>query len=248
MQLPKSCNRQRFSDGQLSPLVFFTAPTTSTMSAITVISHLKSLLVKAEEVPSKFAKLYPTDIQWDELKDLGMSFSEAANKVSTEIQVLMKSRAERAWKDSEPHRLRVQNLRGELFADGRLKQAHIFRRNITTIFEGPKDSSFDSEDVKFRKASTRRRCEQIRGLSPDGVISWAMAFSPSVWAGGAMAEDIFTCLLNDIDPELIQPWPRTIRETLHTLRKDEESLQESGHYNNLLKGELIRFAIKKARD
>jgi hypothetical protein len=218
------------------------------MSATTVISHLKSLLVKAEEIPSKFAKLYPTDIQWDILKDLGMSFSEAANNISSEIQVLMNSRAERAWKDSEPHRLRVQNLRGELFADGRLKQAHIFRRNIVTIFEGPKDSSFDSEDVKSKKASTRRRCEQIRGLSPDGVISWAMAFQPSVWAGGAMASDTFTCLLNDIGPELIQPWPQIIRETLHKLRKDKESLQKSVHYNNLLKGALARSAIEEARD
>jgi hypothetical protein len=215
------------------------------MSATTVISHLKSLLVKAEEVPLKFSKISPTDSQWDILKDLGTSFSEAAKKVSSEIQVLMDSRAERAWKDSEMHRQHVRTLRGELFTDGRLNNAHIFRRNIITIFEGPKDSCFDSDDLKSKKASTRKRCKQIRGLSPGGVISWAMAFPPSRWAGGAMASDLFTCILNDIEPELTQPWPQTIREMLHALRNDEGFLQESLDYDNLLKGTLASCVVEQ---
>jgi hypothetical protein len=206
------------------------------MSTTSVISQLKGLLVKAEELPSKFSKIYPTNGQWDILSDLSMSFSKAAKKIEDEIQVLMNSRAERAWKESEAHRLRAQTLRGDLFANGRLKHAPVFRRNIITIFDGPKDSIFDSEDMKFKKASTRKRCEQLRGLSPDGVISWAMAFAPSLWAGGTMASDVFTCLLDDIEPELVQPWPQTIRETLHALRKDEESLQKSLEYDNLLNG------------
>ena len=48
------------------------------------------------------------------------------------------------------------------------------------IFLGPKNSTFDSEDVKFRKESTRRRCEIIRGLSLDGIISWAIAYAPTL--------------------------------------------------------------------
>ena len=44
-------------------------------------------------------------------------------------------------------------------------------RNIITIFKGPKDLKFDSEDVKFRKESTHKRYELIQGLSPNGVIS-----------------------------------------------------------------------------
>lgn len=206
------------------------------MSATTIISQLKGLLVKAEGLPSKLSKVYPTDGQWDVLSDLSVSFSEAAKKVGDEIRVLMESRAERAWKESETHRLRAQTLRGDFFANGQLKHASVFRRNIITIFEGPKDSIFDSEDLKLRKASTRKRCELIRGLSPDGVISWAIAFAPSLWAGGTMSSDVFTCLLDDIDPELVQTWPQTIRDTLHALRKDEESLQKSLEYDNLLEG------------
>ncbi|KAF2849442.1 hypothetical protein T440DRAFT_360076, partial [Plenodomus tracheiphilus IPT5] len=116
------------------------------------------------------------------------------------------SRSERAWEESKEHRSNAQSLRGDLFAKGRLKNPHIFRRNVITIFGGPKDSKFDSEDMKIRKESTRERCKLIQGLSVDGVISWAVAYPPTLWAGGSMAFDVFSCLLDDIEPELVQAW------------------------------------------
>jgi hypothetical protein len=206
------------------------------MSVAALLSQLKGLLVKTEQLKPKFGKVYPTDDQWHTLTELSLSLSEAAKKVEDEIRMLKKSRTERAWKESKEHRLNAQLLRGDLSAKGRLKNSHIFRRNIVTIFEGPKDSKFDSEDLKIRKESTRKRCELIRGLSPDGVISWAVAFAPTLWAGGSMASDVFTCLLDDIEPELVQTWPPTIRETLHLLREDEEALQSCPDYDGFLKG------------
>jgi hypothetical protein len=117
-----------------------------------------------------------------------------------------------------------------------LKQPVIFRRNIVTIFEGSKDLRFDSEDVRLRKESTRKRCELIRSLGFDGVISWAMAFPPTVWAGGLMALDVFTCLLDDIEPEMVQTWPPVIRDILHMLIEDEVSLKKSPGYEEFVKG------------
>jgi hypothetical protein len=113
------------------------------------------------------SKVYPTSDQWT-LSDLSLKLSEAAKTVQDEIQVLKESRSDRAWKESEDHRSKSQSCRGDLFAKGRLKQPVIFRRNIVTTFEGLKDSKFNSEDIKFRKESTRKRSELIRGLNPDG--------------------------------------------------------------------------------
>jgi hypothetical protein len=90
--------------------------------------------------------------------------------------------------------------------------------------------------MKFRKESTRKRSELIRGLSPDGVISWALAFAPTLWGGGSMSVDVFNCLLDDIEPELAQIWPPVIRDTLYLLMEDEESLKESFEYQKFLKG------------
>jgi hypothetical protein len=206
------------------------------MSATIVLSQLKSLLEKTEHLKGKFSKVYPTNDQWDTLSDWSLKLSGAAKAVQDEIRVLKESRSDRAWKESEEHRSKAQTCRGDLFAKGRFKQPVIFRRNIVTIFEGPKDSTFDSEDMKFRKESTRKRSELIRGLSPDGVISWALAFAPTLWGGGSMSVDVFNCLLDDIEPELAQIWPPVIRDTLYLLMEDEESLKESFEYQKFLKG------------
>jgi hypothetical protein len=221
---------------------------TFSMSATTVLSQLKGLLEKTEQLKAKFCKVYPTNDQWDTLSDLSLRLSEAAKMVQDEIRVLKESRTERAWKESEGHRSNAQSSRGDLFAKGRLKHPAVFRRNIITIFEGPRDSRFDSEDVKFRKESTRKRCELIRGLSLDAVISWALAFAPTLWAGGSMASDVFNCLLDDIEPELVQRWPPVIRDTLHMLREDEESLQKSPEYGEFLKGWSGRSRESSARN
>ncbi len=206
------------------------------MSATTVLSQLKSLLEKTEQLKGKFSKVYPTDDQWDTLSNLSLELSEASKAVQDNIQVLKESRTERAWKESEEYRSKAQVSRGDLFAKGRLKQPAVFRRNIITIFEGLKDSKFDSDNAKFRKESTRKRCKLIRRLSPNRVISWALSFPPTLWAGGSIASDVFTCLLDDIQPELAQTWPSVIRETLHMLMEDYESLRQSPEYRGFLKG------------
>lgn len=114
-------------------------------------------------------------------------------------------------------------------------------------FWGQKTSTFDSEDVKFRKESTRRRCEIIRGLCPDGIISWAIAYAPTLWAGGSMSSDVFDCLVDDIEPELVQPWPTVIQETLHKLKEDEETLQKSLEYCEVLSG-LTCWSMKQSKN
>jgi hypothetical protein len=215
------------------PLSFLTK---FNMSATTVLSQLTGLLEKTKQLKERFSKIFPTDNQWDTLIDLSFKLTEAAKEVQNEVQIQRESRSERAWKESEQHRLKAQSCNGQLFTTGRLKQPATFRRNIVTIFEGPRDSQFDSEDTKFRKMSTRERCKSIRALTPDGVLSWAIAFPPTIWAGGSMASDVFTCLLGSIEPELVQPWPPLIRDTLHTLMEDEEALKSSAEYQDFLKG------------
>ena len=55
-----------------------------------------------------------------------------------------------------------------------------------------------------------------------------------------MSSDVFTCLLDDIEPELVQTWPPVIRDTLHMLMEDEESLKKSPEYQEFLKGWFAR--------
>ncbi|KAJ6037881.1 hypothetical protein N7499_004135 [Penicillium canescens] len=206
------------------------------MSAAAVVSQLRGLLEKANLLIPKVSKIYPNEEQWEALGDISKSLTTTATRMENKIRESKESRAERAWKESEKLRSHALACKGELLTNGRLKQPPVFRRNIITIFEGPKDSKFDSEDVKVRKALTRQRCEQIRQLSPSGVISWAMAYAPSLWAAGSMSMEIFTCLLDDIEPNQRPPWPSIVGETLHMLLDDEEFLSASLEYREFLKG------------
>ncbi|KAJ6019953.1 hypothetical protein N7522_000028 [Penicillium canescens] len=205
------------------------------MSAAAVVSQLRGLLEKANLLIPKVSKIYPNEEQWEALGDISKSLTTTATRMENKIRESKESRAERAWKESEKLRSHALACKGELLTNGRLKQPPVFRRNIITIFEGPKDSKFDSEDVKVRKALTRQRCEQIRQLSPSGVISWAMAYAPSLWAAGSMSMEIFTCLLDDIEPNQRPPWPSIVGETLHMLLDDEEFLSASLEYREFLK-------------
>lgn len=206
------------------------------MSATVVVSQLRGLLEKANLLIPKMSKIYPNEEQWEALTDISKSLTVTATKLENEIRESKESRAERAWKESEKLRSHALACKGELLTNGRLKQPPVFRRNIATVFEGPKDSKFDSEDIKVRKAVTRQRCEQIRQLSPSGIISWAMAYAPSLWAAGSMSTDIFTCLLDDIEPDHRPRWPSIVGDTLQILLEDEAVLSTSLEYREFLKG------------
>lgn len=218
------------------------------MSATVVLSQLTTLVEKSEQLRERFRKIYPTIDQWNTLSDLSSKLAAAATKLQEEIRMLRESRIERAWQESEKHRSHAQSARDNLFVKGRLTQLAVFRRNIVTIFLGLKDSIFDSENIKFKKESTRRRCETIHGLSPDGVISWAITYAPTLWAGGSMPSDVFDCLIDNIEPEVIQTWPAVIQDTLHRLKEDEEFLHRSPEYSEFLAGQVYHIRRNKSME
>lgn len=51
-----------------------------------------------------------------------------------------------------------------------------------------------------------------------------------------MPSDVFDCLVDDIEPEVVQTWPAVIQDTLHKLKEDEESLHRSPEYSEFLAG------------
>lgn len=217
------------------------------MSVTTVLSHLQGLLEKTENLSPKLSKIYPSVDQWNSLRDLSTLLLEAVQKFQDDVRLFRESRTQRAWQESEVHRTKVRSSRSDLLATCRLRHPSVFRRNIVLIYEGPKTSRFDSEDSKLRKESTRKRCKLIRDLNPDGVISWAIALAPTLWAGGSIASDLFTCILDSVEPELVTRWPPVIRDTLHLLMEDEESLSLSPGYGELLEGQSFYMHIDERR-
>jgi hypothetical protein len=191
-----------------------------------VVSQLRNILEKAKNL--KLPKVC-TGEQLESLSCLSEALESTAKTLREEVQQLRESRKARAWRESEKHRVHAQSSVRELLASRQFKQPYLFQRTIKAIFKGPQDSA-------YRMEATSKRCEQIRKLSPDGIISWAISFAPTIWAGGSMSWDVFDCLIDSIESKLTQQWPSVVADTLHFLSHHEECLKTSSDYKDFLEG------------
>ena len=211
------------------------------MSAEIAIAQLSSLVRDLEALIAGLNDVPCTKDELSALDVLGAKLADASTTVQKKTGSFRLSREEQAWRASAKLRSQAQSTIASLIDDGKLERPAVFRRNIVLVFAGPKDSDFDSDDVRSRKAVTRLRCERIRELSPDGVVAWAASYTPTSWAAGCMAKDIFECLIDDIEPEWAQSWPPVIQETVQKLRTDE-ALQNSLEYGEFINGEYVNCA------
>ncbi|KAG9228939.1 hypothetical protein BJ875DRAFT_216585 [Amylocarpus encephaloides] len=118
--------------------------------------------------------------------------------------------------------------------NAKLEDRVIFGRNIVYFFNGQRDSVVDSDATKTRKQLTRERCERICTLSPDGLISWAVAFKPTIWTANLLSKETFDYLLDHIEPDNDHVWPADIYHILSGLGA-EEPLRESYKYHEFVK-------------
>ena len=130
------------------------------MSAAAVISQLRGLLEKANRLIPKLIKIYPNEEQWEILGDISEKLSATAARMENKIQESKESRTERAWKESEKLRSHALECKDDLLTNGRLKQSPVFRRNIVTIFDGPKipgstPQRLNSERQRHNKDASR---------------------------------------------------------------------------------------------
>lgn len=164
---------------------------------------------------------------------MSLDLSRAATDLPLKVEALKRRRTE-----SEDGRKLIEqaiSASRDLIATGTLKNRKTFGRNITLFFEGPKDSALDSEAVKARKRVTRDRCERISGLCPNLVISWAVAFTPSLWTANLMSGNTFDHIIEHMEPIGSDNWPPEIYNVLCVLTT-EEPLQGLNNYHEFMKG------------
>ncbi len=200
-----------------------------------VISRLEALIgQKVCWVESLHnTRIHPTKDQYHILETLSLDLSRATTDLPLQIEALRRRRTES--EDGRKLIAQAVSVRRNLIATGTLKNRKTFGRNITFFFEGPKDSALDSEAVKARKRVTRERCERISGLCPNLVISWAVAFTPSLWTANLMSGNTFDHIIEHMEPMGSDSWPPEIYKILCALRT-EEPLQGLNSYHEFMKG------------
>jgi hypothetical protein len=166
---------------------------------------------------------------------LAAKLGDAAVAIQKATGSFKPSREGLAWRASESLMKRAQSDVRTVLAEGKLKNVSAFKRNIILIFDGPKQSALDSQEMTSRKAQTKRRCERIRKLSADGILAWALSYTATEWGAGAMRNDVFDCLLEEIDPRNVEKWPASVCELLQKIR--EANFRDSSDFDLFVNGE-----------
>ncbi|KAG9230183.1 hypothetical protein BJ875DRAFT_445262 [Amylocarpus encephaloides] len=202
------------------------------MTTSTYVSQLDAISKKVESFVQSLqnAEIHPSKEQYTTFKALSLRLCEASAAIPVEIEALKKRQAESC---EEGRRLisQAQSDRKDLV---HLKNRSVFARNLKLFFGGPQESAIDSDAIKARKKLTRERCERICKLSPDGLISWAVAFAPSLWTANLMSNKTFDCVEELIEPQGPAVWPPEMYDVLSALG-DEDPLRGSQKYHEFLK-------------
>lgn len=204
-----------------------------------LVSQLEGFVKKLELLAQnlKSSNIQPSKDQYLALEELSRRLSNAAQVVPAEIKAIKKKHTESSCEEGRKLLAQAQSDRRDIIATSQLKSRGLFARNITLFFEGQKDSIVDSSATQARKKLTRERCERIRNLNPDGLISWATAFTPTTWTANLMPKYAFDYVTENIEPNDAQVWPSDIYHILRGLG-GEEPLRECHKYHEFLKGEV----------
>lgn len=206
----------------------------------TLISGLKGLAHDTELAINAFclSDTQPTKGEYTVLTALSARFSKVAERFADQVNELKEKRARWAREEGEKLVSAAESAAAELTEKGRPKSLATFRKNITLIFEGPKESNLDSASDKSRHKLTRKRCEQIRNVKPNGILVWAAAFPPTTWTAGFMNNVTFDYLIAEIASKDTDIFPENIRQIMHTFGS-EAPLKDSKSYGEFIGGKCL---------
>ncbi|KAI3281899.1 hypothetical protein DTO002I6_9598 [Penicillium roqueforti] len=186
-----------------------------------IINQLSSIArdLGALNLAMRDISLSGTDLQT--LEEIAANLKDIIVVIESKTGLRKRPWMEQAWKDSEPHRLKAQSIIATVLSGGRLRNPAVFRRNMKLIYRGSPQSEFDSKDTKWRRSVVQKRCSRIQQLSPDRIVSWAIAYPPTTWGPYFMPNEIFDCLVEDIEPRDRKNWPDAVCQTLSRLKDGE---------------------------
>lgn len=196
-------------------------------AAVDVITSLSETL--------RHGKLLPTDDEYKALEAGSQALTSAAGSITEEIKALRKRRTESACRDGQELLSAARSALADLLDSRQLKNRSTFIRNIRLLFCGPEQSGVDSDAVAYRKRLLRERCKRIRALGTTETIMWSLAFPPSKWDPNTLPGPTFEYVVEFMDVNEVQGWPKAISDVLNALAK-EQPLQNLHEYQQFVDG------------
>ena len=106
----------------------------------------------------------------------------------------------RIWEAGVALRLEMLLATSKVIFTQEVCRLEAFTQSIEVILDPSKGTV---KDFGLSRATRKyqERCKQIRGLSPDGIVSLALTFRPIQWAAHRMSINLFNCFLDTIEPD-----------------------------------------------
>jgi hypothetical protein len=204
---------------------------------VSMQARLEVIARKAEVVAASIGGdvTCPSLEQCETLRIICLKLQATDTKITEWVEYQDAKRTGRVHEDVNKLTSVIGEARDQILAKNRVKNVQMFRKTMTLIFTGPTDSKVDSKWTLSRNKQTRKRCESIRELNPDGVISWAAALSPSSWMAGCLPTYTFESLLESIEPSEAQAWPSRLLDVVNAFGQ-EGVLAHSEAYQKFLRG------------
>jgi len=116
------------------------------------VSQLESLISKTRLLAESIRciKPCPNTEHYQTLEPLKVKFQDAVRQLKDAIELLESETAEHVRKESGKFLNQAQSTTTHIIENGQPKSISPFRKCLTTIFEGPKDSAVDAGLVKAR--------------------------------------------------------------------------------------------------
>lgn len=203
------------------------------MTTGTLISQLEALCRRINVMRDKVqaTEMRLTKSKLKTIQSLGSKITQATTDLSETIQSMESTREKPPTDDAIKLLGQAKQCEAE-----KKPNVTILKRNLILIFEGPKFSVLDSNQIKARKRVLRDRCSTLRGLYPHAIVRWARNFPPSVWTTGTMSEPTFDYLVEALNSEDECTLPTGIYAILQALG-DEDPLMQSCEYRSFVEGE-----------
>ncbi|BAE64503.1 unnamed protein product [Aspergillus oryzae RIB40] len=207
------------------------SPYQATISA----SRCQGLIVEINSMIeiAKHGRLQLDFDQYSSLEAASQELAKIASSFAGEVKELVKRRKHTVILEGQKLLSHAESMKSELWATGKLRNKTTFIRNIQLFFRPPEESKLDNPPVRQRKKLTRERSERIRNLTPDGTITWAAAFIPSVWDSNHLSKSTFDFVVEFLDSHHPRRWPAQVYEVLDTLAA-EQPLRDSPEFKNFL--------------
>ena len=177
----------------------------------TAVKNAEGIALHVQTI-GKVRQQKEVDIILDAIAEL----QQATSKISESVKRLETVSFTASQKDVDKHLTRIRNAKAAAIHNGRLRKSLHFQQSLTFLFAA------EDGTLEEKSKETKRRCEAIKALGADNLVSLAITLRPKEWTAHVMNRATFDLLLEQLASDTSVQWPPIIKKTIEMTTKEAE--------------------------